>query len=508
VTTAPVTPPPARPAPLPPGRDGFGQSLRAEWTKVRSVRSLSWTLVGIAVLTALLSMLLAKVAVGTDANSAPQYSDRFSFVHQRLDGDGVVTARVASQQRSHEWAKAGLIVKQSLEAGSPYAAVMVTPNHGVRFESDFDTQAAGTPGAAPRWLRLSRAGPVVTAEESADGATWRRVGSARLGGLPRQVEVGLFVTSPDVVVTEKVAGGSSTGGLPSLGTARFESVALVAVAPQAAPGAWEHASVQNVGPLPGEPGPTPTPGTSDASDRFAGGFSRSEDTFTVTGSGDISGYGIDSFLPPGDDDIVVNSLIGVQLSLLVAVAFGVLVATSEYRTGTVRTTFTATPRRTRVLAAKATVVGGTVLVAGLVGAPLGFLLAQPGLRDSGYAPPAYPEPSLSDGTTLRAVLGTAMFLAVLALFSLAVGIVIRRAARAISFVVALMLVPAIVGDALPSLAVYQWTHRLSPMAGLAIQSTRERWDTPIGPWAGMGVLVAYAAAALGLAYWLLRRRDA
>jgi ABC-type transport system involved in multi-copper enzyme maturation permease subunit len=508
VTTAPVTPPPARPTPLPPGRDGFGQSLRSEWTKVRSVRSLSWTLLGVAVLTALLSMLLTKVAMSTDANSGPRYSDRFSLVHQRLDGDGVVTARVASQRRSHEWAKAGLIVKAGVQAGAPYAAVMVTPDHGVRFESDFDAQAAGTPGPAPRWLRLSRAGDVVTAAESTDAATWRRVGSARLDGLPRQVEVGLFVTSPGAFVGEKVAGGIRTYAEPTLGTARFEHVAVTPAAPQATPGAWEHATVTQAFPGGPAPGSAPPPGGADAPDRFAGGFTRSGDTFTVTGSGDISGYGIASFEPPGDDDIVANSLIGVQLSLLVAVAFGVLVATSEYRTGTVRTTLAATPRRGRVLAAKATLVGGTTLVAGLIGAPLGFLLAQPGLRSSGYAPPAYPAPSLADAATLRAVVGSALFLAVLALFSFGVGMWLRRPARAISLVVALMLVPSIVGDAMTSLAVYQWLHRLSPMAGLAIQSTRERWDTPIGPWAGMGVLVAYAAAALGLAYWLLRRRDA
>jgi len=101
-----------------PGRDGFGQLLRAEWTKVRSVRSLAWTLLGVALLTALLSGLLAKVAVSTDANSGPRSMDLFSFVHQPLAGDGVLTARVASQQRSEEWAKAGL----PIETGASHMA--------------------------------------------------------------------------------------------------------------------------------------------------------------------------------------------------------------------------------------------------------------------------------------------------------------------------------------------------------------------------------------------------
>jgi ABC-type transport system involved in multi-copper enzyme maturation permease subunit len=56
--------------------------------------------------------------------------------------------------------------------------------------------------------------------------------------------------------------------------------------------------------------------------------------------------------------------------------------------------------------------------------------------------------------------------------------------------------------------VTRWVQRLTPTAGLAIQQTRDRFDTAIGPWAGFGVLCAYAAVALGAAYWLLRRRDA
>jgi hypothetical protein len=80
----------------------------------------------------------------------------------------------------------------------------------------------------------------------------------------------------------------------------------------------------------------------------------------VTGSGDVSGYGIASWRNPGNDDMVVNSLAGVQIGLMAVVALGVLFATSEYKTGTVRTTFAASPRRGRVLVAKAIVLSGTV----------------------------------------------------------------------------------------------------------------------------------------------------
>jgi ABC-type transport system involved in multi-copper enzyme maturation permease subunit len=53
-----------------------------------------------------------------------------------------------------------------------------------------------------------------------------------------------------------------------------------------------------------------------------------------------------------------------------------------------------------------------------------------------------------------------------------------------------------------------WLNRATPLAGLALQQTRDRFDNAIGPWGGFGVLCAWAAVALGLAYWQLRRRDA
>ncbi|MEU5874540.1 PQQ-dependent sugar dehydrogenase [Glycomyces sp. NPDC047369] len=121
-------------------------------------------------------------------------ADQFHFCHQPLAGDGQITARVASQEDTDEWAKAGLMVKTAPEAGADYAAVMVTPGHGVRFQTGFDTDTAGAADGAPMWLRLTRTGGTVTASWSADGEAWTAFAAV---DVPGDAVVGLFATSHD-----------------------------------------------------------------------------------------------------------------------------------------------------------------------------------------------------------------------------------------------------------------------------------------------------------------------
>ncbi|MFI7065433.1 ABC transporter permease subunit [Kribbella sp. NPDC050124] len=469
--------------------NGFLHVLHGEWTKFRSVRSTSLCLLAAVVVSVLLE-LLGSSAGSTDANEQPTYSDQAYFVHKPLAGDGSVVARVVSQQNSHEWAKAGLLVKAGVAPGTPYAAVMVTPEHGVRMEAMFDTDLAGPADGAPRWLKLTRTGNQVTGYESAEGADWREVGTMTVA-LPQNVEVGLFVASPPLYVTQRTGSGTSIGLSNTVGSAVFDEVTVTGSQP---PGDW---AGQNITTLPSkQTGGIPI-----------GGLSRTDDTFTVTGSGDISGYGVASWHSPGEDDVVLLSLFGLRIGMIAIIALGVLFMTAEYRTGLIRTTLAAGPRRGQVLAAKAVVLGGAVFVTGLVAGVASFLLAQPGLHAGGYNPPAYPHVSLLDGTTLRAVVGTAAVLALIALFSLGVAVLRRRTVGAIVFVIALVVVPQIVAPVISPEADV-WMSRLSPVAGLAVQQTVDRAAQVIGPWAGLGVLCAYAVIALGLAHWQLARRDA
>ncbi|HKA68079.1 MAG TPA: ABC transporter permease [Actinomycetes bacterium] len=213
----------------------------------------------------------------------------------------------------------------------------------------------------------------------------------------------------------------------------------------------------------------------------------------------------------GDDDVVAISLRGLYFGQLVVITLGVLVGTSEYATGLIRTTFSAVPGRSLVLATKAVVLGAAVAVAGLVASFASFLVAQPLLQSNGYVAPAYPRPSLVTEPVLRAIIGSGLFLTLLALLGLGLGIILRRTGGAITALVAVTFIPLFVaepGTPLLSENVAMWVRRTAPIAGLAIQQTRDRADAAIGPWAGLGVLCGYVVAALALAGWLLSRRDA
>jgi ABC-2 type transport system permease protein len=210
----------------------------------------------------------------------------------------------------------------------------------------------------------------------------------------------------------------------------------------------------------------------------------------------------------GDNDLVRDSLVGVYLALFAVVAFGVVAITSEYATGMIHATFTAMPRRARVLLAKAFLVGVSVLIVGLVASTTSFVAGQRVLRDNGYAGPGYPEWTLHDGPAQRAVVGSALLLTAIALLSLGVGAILRHGAAAISTMLALMFAPLIFANTLPE-GVRDVVQKTSPGAGFAVQQTVARDDAlPIGPWAGLGVTFAWAAAALLLAVVLIRIRDA
>ncbi|MFJ1546668.1 ABC transporter permease subunit [Streptomyces sp. NPDC088246] len=511
-------------SPLPPARDGFPQLLHSEWTKARSVRRWSVTLLAAVVITVFVSLLSA-LSGSFDVNGSPPpppkgpdgtpVTDSFPFVHQQLTGDGSITARVSplTGREGHiaPWAKAGVIIKASTDAGSPYAAVMLTTGHGVRLQSDFthDTPGSSASGTEPRWLRLSRSGSVLTASESADGKKWTEVGRATPAGLPRTVQAGLFAATPELVTVQRHFGSTSVGGGPSEVTASFDRITVegdrgtaddgdrgAVVDGDQGTGTWRQDRVGA--------DPTRAAGSPDRSAQTAG-------TWTLTGSGEIGP------LTP-DVDLTQRSLSGAQIGLIPLAALGVLFITTEYRRGLIRTTLTAGPRRGRMLAAKAFVLAGIAFLTGLLAAVLSFLLAEPALRNNRPNPGAYPEAALTDGPVLRAVLGTALLLAAVAVLALAVGALLRNTAAAVTLIVVVFVLPMVLLAGLP-VGTAHWVMKVTPLAGFAVQQTTPRYDFvstvclpgdscyPQGPWAGLAVLCAYAAVALGLAMWRLRRRD-
>lgn len=507
---------------LPPARDGFWQLLRAEFTKLRSVDRWLLTLLAGVVVTVLVSLVSAggsEMATsddggGSGTEAADRVADSFRFVHRPLAGDGSVTARVTDltlgKGTDAPWAKAGVIVKAGTEPGSPYVALMRTHEHGVRLQHGFEHDVAGgaAAGDAPVWLRLAREGDRLTGYESADGERWREVGSVSAAGLPRTARAGLFVAAPETVRVERSFGSLSIGAGPSEATGVFDNVRLEGggsgggsgggVGGSGA-GAWQDEAV----------GPPSGPAAANGP---VGGTERAGGTFTVTGSGDIGPR------PPAGD-LTWMSLAGAQVGLIAFAALGVLFITAEYKRGMIRTTFTAGPRRGRVLVAKGVVLAAAAFAAGLAAAVVSFLVGQRALRAGGHRPPQFPEVSLADGPALRAVAGTGLLLALVALFALGLGALLRHTAAAVTLVVVPFVLPLVLGGGLP-LGAVEWLFRVTPVAGFGVQSTTPHYEQvetvclpedgcmPQGPWTGLGVLAAWAALALALAAWRMRRRDA
>ena len=211
----------------------------------------------------------------------------------------------------------------------------------------------------------------------------------------------------------------------------------------------------------------------------------------------------------GDNDIVMDSLAGVWFGAIAAAVLAVLVITSEYSTGMIRTTFAANPRRRTVLSAKTAIVGGVILLAGLATSVACFQIGQWILRGNGFNyEGGYPAITLADHEALRAVLGTGVYLGLLAVFALGVGATLRHTAGAITVVLAALLAPVIALNFLPE-GIADWVEKSCLMgAGLAIQQTVVRDDNiPLSPAGGLAVAAAYAVAALVVALWTIGRRD-
>ncbi|MBO0808270.1 MAG: ABC transporter permease, partial [Actinobacteria bacterium] len=189
---------------------------------------------------------------------------------------------------------------------------------------------------------------------------------------------------------------------------------------------------------------------------------------------------------------------------------GVLTISTEYSTGMMRTTLTAMPRRSLVLAAKSAVLTGGVIVAaaaGVLGSVLAGRLILPGhgfTAARGFAPL-----SLASGPVLRAAGGSVLYLALIALLSLGVAASLRDSAAAIGTVLGMLYLAPVAASFISNQHWHDRVERYSPMqAGLAIQATRNLARLPISPWGGLGVLAAWAAAALLAGGLLLRLRDA
>jgi ABC-type transport system involved in multi-copper enzyme maturation permease subunit len=517
---------------VPAGRGGFVPLVHAEWTKFRTVRG--WVIGMVVAILATLSILfVAHDSCGNNgaACSLPlgpggeAVTDSFYFLHRPVGSGSTLTVRMTSLtglipngsgggraragepggalgSNSHPglepWSKAGIIINASTTMGSAYAAMMVTGSHGVRMQWDYTGDTAGLGGvvsaASPRWLRLTRAGDTITGYDSADGVHWSVVDTVTLPGLPAVVQAGMFAASPAYtrIVSQSLGGSTGTGG-PTAATGTFDHVGLQGDWPG---GTWSGQDIGSNAMYPQAPG----------------GFRQAGDTFSVTGSGDIApdvpGSG------GGGGIGITHVMDGTFAGLIAVIVVGTMFITAEYRRGLIRTTLTASPRRGRVLAAKTLVTGLVTFAAGLVAAGIALPLGSHQLTVGG----SFVDP-VSTLAAVQLVAGTAALFAVVAVLALAIGAVVRQSAVAVTAAIVVVVLPWLLSSLLSGSAS-DWLLRVTPAAGFAIQSVYPKYPQinasyglfggyyPLAPWAGFAVLCGWTAVLLGLAVFLLRRRDA
>ncbi len=202
-------------------------------------------------------------------------------------------------------------------------------------------------------------------------------------------------------------------------------------------------------------------------------------------------------------DPTYMSLSGLLFAELVVGVLGVLVMSAEYGTGTIRSTLVGTPRRGRVLAAKAVVIGSVTLVVGEVLSFSSYLVGQ-----SLLARPV-PHSTLAQAGVLRAVIGSGIVLGLLGLFALGIGAIVRHSAGAITAYVGLLLVVPIILQILPA-SFSQPILKFTPLriSNAMMSITGGSQGPAFSPWVGAGILAGYVALLLGIGGYLLVRRDA
>jgi hypothetical protein len=197
-------------------------------------------------------------------------------------------------------------------------------------------------------------------------------------------------------------------------------------------------------------------------------------------------------------DATLTSLNGIYLAQVAVGALGVLLITSEYGTGLIRATLTAVPQRRAVLAANALVFALATLIVGEILSFLAFGIGQAILAHAHAGASLY-QP--------RAVLGGGLYLTAVGLLGFGLGALIQHTAGALSAFFGILFATSVVVDLLPTSWRNTVIEYMPANAGSQIFTIQRTHDS-LSPWAGLGVLFLYVAAAITAAALLITRRDA
>ncbi|MDR3202035.1 MAG: ABC transporter permease [Bifidobacteriaceae bacterium] len=187
------------------------------------------------------------------------------------------------------------------------------------------------------------------------------------------------------------------------------------------------------------------------------------------------------------------------MGVIFMVVLSVLAVAGEYASGSIRATLTAVPRRLPVLAAKTVVVGSVTLAAAAattaVASGVGWAVMSARGIELGLSP-----------TSWRMLAGGVLYTVAMSLLALGVGAIARSAAGGISITLGVLFALPLLAQLLPESlrGVADW---LPDQAGRQVFTVIPDPATG-GAWGGFGVLLAWTALSLGVAAYLLRRRDA
>ena len=224
-------------------------------------------------------------------------------------------------------------------------------------------------------------------------------------------------------------------------------------------------------------------------------------------------------------DPVRFSQTGEFISQFVVGVLGALIVTSEYATGSIRTTLATVPRRTSVLAAKGMVIAAVIFVVTEITAFVSFFVGQAVLTaHGGRTLPAdstiitqvkssvIPVISIAGPGAARAVFLCGIYLTLLTLIAFGFGFILRHTAGAISSFVGVLLVLPLIIQVLPSSISDSIEKFLPSNLGLAMIVVTTRKTDFAGvlmtPWMAVATLALYTAAVVGAGAWILARRDA
>lgn len=213
--------------------------------------------------------------------------------------------------------------------------------------------------------------------------------------------------------------------------------------------------------------------------------------------------------------LVLVATVGISFSQLIAIILGALMITGEYGTGMIRSTFASVPKRLPALFGKAVVFAMVTFVVSFVAIALTAILGQPILAANGIPS------NLADGALWTTLLGGAAYIALIGLFGMAIGAIIRNSAGSIAAALAMVLVLPTILQIFAGVMLADWANTiltfLPSNAGALMYTYPTDGETFTGgsfdpilvdAWQGGLVVVVWVVALFALASVLLKRRDA